>query len=549
MVNTTRRRAVITERTSAALAIAALPTKARIREDLAAVPESFWPFAYYFHDHLFDTDLSVEKAKAKTAYRDNSASTQFDDHIGATAWDYVTDRRLEVALRLLCEHEIGVGQAALAVGFESDQAFRRAFKKRYGYPPSEAPARRARPASEVPGPPPGMDDWRAWERWEAAMLWQQIRGRPYEKQQELAGSYLFRSTALFDLLRQKSREEGRKDRQAGIRLAELALHSLHYCAEARGERKADLWAEGKACLGNALRLAMDLPRSDAELAVAWTSWRSSGPNPDPRVGAVVYVNQGSLRMIQRRHGEALELIGKSLPLFEEAGDVKGRIEALIQHGAVNVYMDRLEAAYSDLQTASELTAEVEDPFLSYHAEYNLLNVKARRGNYRDALDALDRLKSACEQLNYPGGKCEIQHLEGNIKEEMGDYAAAEERYSEAHDGFTELKQWRGGAMAAFDLAVVYARQAKNEDVLRLASDLIPVLESLQLHPETLASVRLLSKAVAEMKVTHALLCSVREKLRKDPLLQLSLDKHGREASRPLEMQLSPGDPTTEQNRP
>ncbi|MCP4011588.1 MAG: helix-turn-helix domain-containing protein, partial [Phycisphaeraceae bacterium] len=125
----------ITPRTAAALAIAALPTRARMREDAAGVPEWFGPFAYYFHDHLFEADLSVEKAKAESGYRDNSASSQFDDHLGATAWDYVIDRRLEVALRLLAEHEISVGQTFLAIGFENDQTFRRAFKKRYGFPP------------------------------------------------------------------------------------------------------------------------------------------------------------------------------------------------------------------------------------------------------------------------------------------------------------------------------------------------------------------------------------------------------------------------------
>ncbi len=349
MAHITEQRLEITPRTAAALAIAGLPTRARMREDAARVPKRLGPFADYFHDHLFDWDLSVEKAKAESLYRDNSASTQFDDHIGGTAWDYVTDRRLEVAMRLLCEHEIGVGQTGLAVGIENEQTFRRGFKKRYGYPPSQAHARRTRPASDVPGPPPGMDDPPAWERWQAKVLWQHLRGRPYARQQQLATSYVFCGPVLFDLLREKSREAGRKDRRAGVRLAELAVESLHCCAEARGDRRGDLWAEGKAWLGNALRLAMDLPRSDAELAVAWTYWRMPRPNRDPRAGAVVYLNQGSLRMIQRRHEEAVELINESLPLFEEAGDVKGRIEALIQRAAVNGYMDRLEAAYSDLQ--------------------------------------------------------------------------------------------------------------------------------------------------------------------------------------------------------
>ncbi len=120
----------------------------------------------------------------------------------------------------------------------------------------------------------------------------------------------------------------------------------------------------------------------------------------------------------------------------------------------------------------------------------------------------------------------IIRLEGNIKEAIGDYPAAEKRYSEAHGGFVKREYWHRGALAAVDLAIAYARQNKNEQLLELGSELVPNLEKLELYPETLAAVRLLAKAVAETKITSELLCGVREKLRKDPLIQLALGKRG-----------------------
>jgi hypothetical protein len=71
-------------------------------------------------------------------------------------------------------------------------------------------------------------------------LWPMLSGLSYSAQQELVVLYPFKTTALFDLLRQKSRQEGRLDDQRGIELAELARLSLEVSASAFGERIHEL---------------------------------------------------------------------------------------------------------------------------------------------------------------------------------------------------------------------------------------------------------------------------------------------------------------------
>ncbi|MGU3666698.1 helix-turn-helix domain-containing protein [Methylobacterium sp. A49B] len=58
---------------------------------------------------------------------------------------YIRDRRLMAAMRMLARHEparpLRISQVAYAVGFSDERTFRRAFKRRFGFIPSDAPHR------------------------------------------------------------------------------------------------------------------------------------------------------------------------------------------------------------------------------------------------------------------------------------------------------------------------------------------------------------------------------------------------------------------------
>jgi hypothetical protein len=82
------------------------------------------------------------------------------------------------------------------------------------------------PRRQDAAPPRIAIDGTDYERFRATELWERIRWLSLDEQKRHLRGYLFRSTALFDLLRKTSREEGRKDREHGIQIAELALVSL-----------------------------------------------------------------------------------------------------------------------------------------------------------------------------------------------------------------------------------------------------------------------------------------------------------------------------------
>jgi AraC-like DNA-binding protein len=60
----------------------------------------------------------------------------FSDHVQLTPIDYLTQWRMHLAAQRILESPINLTQLAFELGYNSDAAFRDAFKRRYGVPPS-----------------------------------------------------------------------------------------------------------------------------------------------------------------------------------------------------------------------------------------------------------------------------------------------------------------------------------------------------------------------------------------------------------------------------
>jgi AraC-like DNA-binding protein len=75
---------------------------------------------------------------AETAGMSRSAfALRFKELLGQTPLDYVTDWRMQKALRLLKEEDKKLVEVAQSVGYESDAAFSKAFKRIVGLTPGE----------------------------------------------------------------------------------------------------------------------------------------------------------------------------------------------------------------------------------------------------------------------------------------------------------------------------------------------------------------------------------------------------------------------------
>ena len=80
----------------------------------------------------------------------SSFTERFAAYVGVPPMQYLGRWRLQLAARMLTQDAVSVSQAASAVGYQSEAAFNRAFKREVG----EAPGawRRGRRAATSPGP-------------------------------------------------------------------------------------------------------------------------------------------------------------------------------------------------------------------------------------------------------------------------------------------------------------------------------------------------------------------------------------------------------------
>jgi AraC-like DNA-binding protein len=80
-------------------------------------------------------DWSVSSLAHEVAMSRSLFATRFNSLVGAPPLTYLTRWRLRQAASLLVEERLSVGETALRVGYESEAAFSKAFKRQFGQSP------------------------------------------------------------------------------------------------------------------------------------------------------------------------------------------------------------------------------------------------------------------------------------------------------------------------------------------------------------------------------------------------------------------------------
>ena len=102
----------------------------------ARVADRFADLAAWLVAHLAD-DLSIERLAARMRLSPRQFSREFRRVFGMTPAEQVEVLRLDAARDHLTGSTANVGSIASAVGFRSDDAFRRAFDRRFGLSPTD----------------------------------------------------------------------------------------------------------------------------------------------------------------------------------------------------------------------------------------------------------------------------------------------------------------------------------------------------------------------------------------------------------------------------
>lgn len=147
------------------LAEAAIPTYARIRQDRHRAPPRLRPSFDHLEARLFDSALNVNSLKRASQIRDGSIAMLFQSTVNTSPKQYISERRLETAARLLRDSPLKIWQIAELVGYSSLGVFSKAFNRWSGQRP-RVYRNQVRPFShEAPAPlPRSIDDEDLFQR-------------------------------------------------------------------------------------------------------------------------------------------------------------------------------------------------------------------------------------------------------------------------------------------------------------------------------------------------------------------------------------------------
>ena len=98
---------------------------------------SFARCVRYMDEHFNEPDLDVEAVCRYGFISVSSLQRAFGEYLGMSPKQYLIKLRMNRALELLSENELSVREVSAACGFADEKYFSRAFKKKYGYAPSQ----------------------------------------------------------------------------------------------------------------------------------------------------------------------------------------------------------------------------------------------------------------------------------------------------------------------------------------------------------------------------------------------------------------------------
>ncbi len=519
-----------------ALATAAKPTSERIAQDREGASQGVRQLLDHIAEHLFDPGYGLEDLRRACGDEPEERLGAFVDELGRPE-TYVAEARLATAMLLLLQTDWPVARISEKVGYLEPARFASACKRHFDMTPSQyRTARRSAAAAghraesagsttagkvlcfsaEATSPLPEEEKSRIARRMADELAEYLDRRNPARQLDLLRNRMLFGGPELLELLSRKSREVGRRDRRLAVRFAEAGLAAVEGSRALLGERYGQLHALALGRLANALRLAGDLAAADELLQRADQTWATPGSRYDKRIETELFTIKGTLRLFQRRYGEARKLLGDALEFAERIDDVPWQIIARLQRAAVAVYEGRPGDAIPDLRAVAALLDNEEEPdhFQQLGVYQDLALAYVETGQIERAEPELCRAKALCEELDLTASRHQQQWIEGLIAKARERPHEAERLFREAKAGFGEIGDNYAVAMAALEIAILCHEQGRGAEVVALvSSEVIPVLESLALRREALGALTLLREAVADNQVALAVLEAAREALR------------------------------------
>jgi tetratricopeptide (TPR) repeat protein len=320
-------------------------------------------------------------------------------------------------------------------------------------------------------------------------LFDELKSVPEDHQEDLVRSdRRFANPGLVELLSESSHATRYKNTNEMLRLAALARVVAEVCTvEETGSasRLSDLKGRAWSHFGNAQRVCGQL--REAEAAIATAEGYIHAGTGDPPLLARLLEQKVSLRMLQGRYPEAIELAEEAADIYREIGQMHNFASALVQKAVACLYAGEPENAVGVLNQAIPLIDPEKNPHLLLAACHNLVVSYVAldkpeqalslyfetRGLYKDFEDDLILLRAGWQ--------------EGQLLRDLGHLQAAESALLQARKGFVERNLAHEVALVSLDLAWVYVKLGRIEQLKQTVTEAIPIFQALRVGREAIAA--------------------------------------------------------------
>lgn len=292
-----------------------------------------------------------------------------------------------------------------------------------------------------------------------------------------------------EFLVNRCRHSRREDASLHLRLAQLAVRAAERMeGPSRFEFCAAAWAE----LGNARRIPGDL--AGAEKALHRAEGLAERATQAREVEANIDLYRAALAHDQRRYEEAMALYERSRALCREIGDELGEIRVLIGMGPVQSHRTEPQDGIPYLEEALKMLEGRDEPELIRRAVHNLAHLHLDAGN----LEAASRCIQMAAPLFDEGAprldRLRFQWNLGRLHRDMGRLDDAVESLEGSRQSYLEEDLPYEVGLVALDLAVVYVRLGKRDELRKLANETVGIFRTLGIAQESIMALTLLAQA-------------------------------------------------------
>lgn len=312
----------------------------------------------------------------------------------------------------------------------------------------------------------------------------------------------FQTLAVCDLLVEKSFDEGFREPGFSVELTELAievagqLDSGYYGKSVVQDLKARAWAY----LGNARRIGSDF--IGAEQAFLMAEMLSEDGSADPLEEARILDLKASLLSDQGWFEQAAELLDEVIDIYDDVKEHHRKGRAAISKGLFLGYAGWPEKAIQLLQDGLSLIDWDREPRLVLMARHNLAWFLNDCGRCPEALQQLERFRHSYKEFPDAWTELRLMWLEGRIAGCLGRSDESEAALRTVQQRFVEQGLGYDASMVTLDLASLYLRQGRSQEVKELAAAMFPIFVAQDVHRQAIAALAVFQQA-AEMDLATA----------------------------------------------